>query len=343
MKRRIMRSMACVALAASAACVPAQGVDPVATMPDELLFDPGHFSYGVAAPIRSNGHEIRVTRGTSKVPIHLAWRLPSGEARDIALPEVVAQVAQAWVAHGRLVVQGWLNGALATEIDIYDAGSGKRVDRFWCYGAIGSFDGRRIAFVKFYPSHGSKSPESQYRMYDLARPPELNRPSYRRDDEASPADATRAGVALFPLAASEIDRDNFDVPEDRAHQQVSHFSWSPDGRELAWIDGQGGHAALIVVDTAGVVEPGRVIVHRAPVPRLDTLCSLSTKDDCFNAPAELIDVSFAVDGFSIAARALPGDAPRVTRIARSRLAVVEQARWQVDAGDDAPRARSETH
>jgi len=220
------------------------------------------------------------------------------------------------------------------EIDIYDVASGKLVDQFWCYGAVGSPDGRRIATVRFHPVHVA-SPESQYRVYDLARSPEQNRPSYRESEKAEVPDMWNAGVAIYPLSAHEIDRDNFDVPEDKAHQAVAHFSWSPDGRELAWIDGQGSRATLIVVDTSGGVEPGRVVVHRAPVPRLDDLCSLSTTDDCFNAPAELIDVAFAPDGYSIAARAHPGDVPRVTRMARARLAVVEQARWQVDA-DDAP-------
>jgi len=63
------------------------------------------------------------------------------------------------------------------------------------------------------------------------------------------------------------------------------------------------------------------------VSRRDTLCALRPEDDCFNAPAELIDLSFAREMVSIAVREHPEDAPRVFRIARSRLAVVEQARF----------------
>jgi hypothetical protein len=94
----------------------------------------------------------------------------------VDLPDEFAQVDQ--IQKGpddKAIVLGRATG-LVSEVAIIDIRKRSLLDHFWAYQPKSSPNGRWIAFVKFFPAHGAYLPEDQYRLYDLTRTPQENRP-----------------------------------------------------------------------------------------------------------------------------------------------------------------------
>lgn len=208
----------------------------------------------------------------------------------VELPDVLVQ-ATAVHRHGeRLLVTGWMNGALAGAVVVVDANDGRIVDHFWGYGVSVSPDASAIAFVRFHPSYFVTGTDSQVRLYRSADTPQAN----RREVPATWAGAGLAwqerdvGAAVYPLAAAERWRLNVEVPEASAHQRLSPLAWSPDGRRLAFLDGQGGKVRLVVAELPqDRTLPVRTSVHELERP--GPLCLAgSGVSGCPQAPAEAV-------------------------------------------------------
>ena len=257
----------------------------------ELTFDPPNAIYGVKKPIVSNGYEISVTPVTEKTNARVTIKSPSGQRQTIDLPQIVSQVANLWIFNNRLIVDGWTNGARLSEINIFDIKSGRVVDSFWCYRPTRSPDGGKIAFVKFFPAHFVEGWESQYFLYDLSKSREANHPTLTAVELTDAHIGNEiVGMQLYP----RVVRDNLFVPDNLAHHDFSRLIWSPNGKELAFIDAVNGHTSLVVIDTSQPLDDAkRVSVKVAPVPELQELCHVTDNADrCLNAADGGITMKF---------------------------------------------------
>lgn len=310
----LFRSAACLALCVPLLLLPhARAADAAATRSVKVgngLFQPA----SAELPARSWA-DLRAWIAKTGPALALHWRADGAAESVLALPEELAQVNGLYRHAGRLVVTGWMNGALATAVIIVDVAEGRLVDVFWGYGVSVAPDASAIAFVRFHPSHFVAGPEDQYRLYRTALAPEQNRADV-------PADWAAAGLAwrerdvgqpLYPLGRAERWRLNVDVPEPQAHRQRSPMQWSPDGRHLAWLDSQGSRLRLIVAEAGSVAGAERILVHELGRP--DLLCLGRADPACASVPTEGVSFRWPAQAVEIVVKP-PGRAPeRVRRIA----------------------------
>lgn len=299
---------------------------------DEEAFNPLHAHYGVQTPVTSQGFELRVVLPAEGKNTRVVAKSPQGESRRFDLSDQAAQVRKMWVVEGRLVVVSSTGGSSCDEVATFDLATGKTIDTFWAWSPAASPDGRRIAFELFYPAHFTQGTESQYRLYDVLASPTDNRPSYRRNqpngsDGFEPSDPV--GTAVYPLSPKELGRRNVLVPERRAHQSVSKLVWSPDGRNLAFVDAVGRLASLVVVDTTAAIRPGAVPTSSVRIPQLEVLCTVRSFENCVDAPPHRIQWRFDRDAIVVTAQA---ESPLSVTVPRQRLRAVPQARYG-DAAD----------
>jgi hypothetical protein len=252
---------------------------------------------------------------------------------DFELSRDALQVEKLWVIRDRLVAVSQVMGGGASEVASFDLATGRVVDVFLGYGLAVSPDGRRLAFQRFYPAHFARGTESQYRLYDVLASPAANRPSYKKGAPPQPTAQRLAemdktdpvGMAVYPLSARELGRPNVELPARHAHHGVSAMAWSPDGRELAFLDRVGGQTSLVLVDTSADIEPGRVPARFARLTHLDRPCNARSQDGCMSEPTDLFQLQF--EGDAIVARAASGERAETVRVSRHRLKPVPQARY----------------
>jgi hypothetical protein len=282
----------------------------------DRLFDPSNATY---RSFTQGGYQVKISADRSRA-LQVALTATGHETR-FSVPQEAAQIHRVRVAQGRLIVTGWTNGALANSVAIFDIRSGQLVDRFWAYAPSISPDSRYIAFSKFYPSHGIERWEDQYRLYDLARSPQENRPRLRQPVQGegnNPNEQIDVGLALFPLSAQELDRDWADIPEGDQHERASEFGWSPDSAELAVLDAHRGKVSVILTSLplAGKA-PTQVLV--APVPELNLRCGAGVRSACKVIPPDTVQLKVDKSGIRASLPAAVGQ-PQVD-IARARMTV----------------------
>lgn len=307
-----------IALAALGSAAAAQSsVDLAAgTVRAGKLFDPARASY---TPVQQAGYRIEARRTGST--LELAVTPPAGTAYVLALAPELAQLRQVLVAGDRLWAIGWMNGAGASDVSLYRAADGRLLDRFWAYQPLPSPDGRYVAFQKFHPSHFIDQWETQYRLYDAALAPAANRAALRTPLAGEPAgDAlVDVGLALYPLAPGELDRDASDLTPASAHSAGSGFAWSTDSRRVAFVDVQGGRARLV----SAALGTARPQVTAAPLPELGLLCAgapegracTSLSPDFVSLALGRADATLTVQRPGTAARRIGVPAGRFTTVA----------------------------
>lgn len=105
-------------------------------------------------------------------------------------------------------------------------------DSLWnrsaAYDAIVSPDGRYIAYVRFFPSHGAdENAEDRVRMYDLSGTASSNRPLRSSDPPIA-----EVGVPIYPILKDEASRGNMDLPDADVYSVVSSLHWKPDSSRV---------------------------------------------------------------------------------------------------------------
>jgi hypothetical protein len=268
-----------VLLGSAMAQAPAAGVEvDLATgrTSGAKLFAPAEASYRAVVVA---GHAVNVERDGRA--LRLAVRPPDATAFSVRLPDEVVQLSQVRVTGDKLLVLGYMNGSLATEVLLLDRRSGATLDRFWAYDATPSPDGRYVAFQRFYPSHFVEAWESKVRVYDTSAAPVANRPVLRASQAGDPGrDAlVDVGAAIYPVAAEEVERDPTDVAPQELHQLASPLTWSPDGKRLAFVDVQGRVARLVTSDVLPDGGTGRS-TRVAPLPELGAVCGAEAPSGC---------------------------------------------------------------
>jgi hypothetical protein len=290
------------------------GVDLVTgTTKGSKLFDP---EYAIYAPAEIGGYEIGVRRGPDG-SLSLQLAKPGAATLLVGLPSEVAQIRQLRAVGGKLVTTGWMNGSGAMAVAIVDIGSGKALDVLWGYDVSISPDSRYLAFRKFYPSHGVEQWESQYRIYDVTSSPELQRASRVIQSQSGSDGKVDVGLAVYPTAPGEVDRDPADLSNDEVHQALSPFAWSGDSRKLAFVDAQRGTARLVTVDMRAV-SAGRPGVQTATLAELGRVCSGEDARGCARYSPDHLRVQLGNRGVTVSHRA-PGHATRVISVAPSRF------------------------
>lgn len=228
----------------------------------------------------------------------------------LELPNEFAQVDQIRRVIGdKAVVLGWANSSVKA-VAILDLQRQSIIDHFWAYEPTLSPDGRWIAFIKFFPAHGVDSPESQYRLYDVAKTTTGNRP--RRPDRGTgaPDPVTEVGVSIYPLRASEIDRENVGVDDGTAHESASPFFWDADSSKLVFADAQAATMSIVMVS----MSPTASVQHKTWIVELRGKVDVCA-DDCTGVRLKSVHFSEATleTEFEqiIAGRKLPKTASRI--------------------------------
>ena len=301
----------------------APGIPVVALRTSGGLFDPE----AAALPSwEGDGESASVVRRDGGLALHI-----EGGGRPglrAALPEEMLQATGVFRSGQKLVVTGWMNGALAGVVAIVDARTAQIVDRFWGYAVSVSPDAAAVAFVRFHPSYLVTGSESQYRVYRTARSPAEN----RLDLPAGWATGERhvplrdVGQALYPLKRDERWRDNVEVPDALAHQRLSPLSWSADGRRLAFLDRQGESVSVVVAEWAGESTAHRVSVKAAVLADYSTLCTdrMTTAANCAHLPAEAMGFEWRTDALTVTAMTGGGSATHSLRVPQTLLRPVAE-------------------
>jgi len=269
-----------------------------ATVAGDRLFDPAQATY---LPAQQDGLQLSVRPQGRH--LELSAEDTNGASHRIVLPDEMAQLAQVRVNSRQIVAIGWINGSLASAVAVFDRSSGLLVDRFWAYAPSLSPDGHHIAFARFYPSHGIDVWEDQYRVYDLTRAPEANRPAARAAVPGAgdaPDPLVDVGAAVYPIKPAELNRDFADIPAGRAHERASAFFWSADSSLLGFVDAQAGHASLVVA-TVPLSGPVSDQTRVAALPELDNRCGLGgTRKSCVTIPTGAIRLTVSAGEVAVA-------------------------------------------
>jgi len=168
--------------------------------------------------------------------------LSTGKEQLVELPTEMAQVdAIDKGVDGKLVVRGMVNGS-TSEVAVIDLGAARVIDRFLCYLPAISYDGRYIAFIKFYPAHFAEGVEDHYMLYDLAIGPQQNRPSGARGD-----DWTNVGRCIYPPGVGNAESDNVGRPRETVHYSKSRLFWSPNREQLFFADESNSNSQVTLV------------------------------------------------------------------------------------------------
>lgn len=126
---------------------------------------------------------------------------------------------------GKLIVVGMQAGAVY-EVGIVDIVGSRVVDHFTCYIPAVSPNGRYVAYTKFFPPHGTPSPDDHAMLYDAGKSPSENRPLGVKLD-----DYIDVGFALYPVTSNR-ETDNVDVPPNSAHFLAGYYFWEDSDQFL---------------------------------------------------------------------------------------------------------------
>lgn len=236
-------------------------------------FDPLHQR---SVGYNSAGIKIASRRGTPDALVVAK----SGITTVIPLPEELAQVDSITGAGGsRVVVKGMVNGSGA-EIVVFDWKREKITDRFLCYLPEVSPGGRRVAFIKFYPTHSAIGID-HYMIYDVSQSAINNRPT-----GISAKDWVNTGKPIYPLGASNEPGDNLDKPLEVQYRSASRLFWSADGANLVFAVRVGTELSMV---WAKVSEGAAPEVKTVP---LDTrsVCDQTSHDDTRQCPVLVTEV-----------------------------------------------------
>jgi hypothetical protein len=204
----------------------------------------------------------------------------SGE-RLLSLPATLVQVdSLSWFGDDRLTVLGMANSSISA-IVVVDVHQAKVIDYFLGLDPVISPDGRYIAFVRFYPSHGIESAEDRVRIYDLAQSASSNRPV--KSPGAAPS--MEVGRPVYPLLPDEAARFNTDRPEEDAYHRISDFEWSSDSRSFAFGMTHGAHEMDVVLGS----------------PADDTVSTASVSSECGSSCESLriTKIQFSATGIAM--------------------------------------------
>ncbi|MFZ5548841.1 MAG: hypothetical protein ACOZJX_09120 [Pseudomonadota bacterium] len=272
----------------------------------DKLFDPAGAQY---SPFSELGYRVEVVKEGKRIDVLLSER----RQLRLRIPDEVAQIHRIRIGNDRVIVSGWMNGALATCVAAFDLKSGGLVDKFWGYAPSISPDARFIAFVKFFPSHGVERWEDQYRLYDLLKSPQENRlPLLADSDSAVGNQQVEVGQVLYPLRLKEANRRWYDIREGDQHQRAAHFGWSKNSREVAILDTYQGRvtAVLVSVPINGKM-PSSVLV--APVVALNLRCSPGNVSSCTSIPPESVELTLDEVGLRVKSHATASSSPVLIR------------------------------
>jgi hypothetical protein len=197
----------------------------------------------IAVQTHRNGVDVRVIGTISALSLAISQK--GAAERSVALPRIVSQVGSlVWSPEGRVVALGMVNSSLSV-ITVTDIGRAQIDDYFFGYDPTLSPNGRYIAFVRFFPTHGISGVEDRARLYDLTQTAEWNRPVHRASDSAQ----MEVGIPMYPVIPNEGERSNIDRPDVDAWHRVSDFRWSTDSNRVAFGMLHGAHELDVVLAT----------------------------------------------------------------------------------------------
>jgi hypothetical protein len=167
-------------------------------------------------------------KGTSPISVVLER---GGTRKTVTLPSEFSQVVSARLYKpDRLIVAGMVNGD-ASEVVIFDLQKVSVADHFLCYSPSISPNGRYVAFVKFYPTHGDSDVEDHYMLYDASSSPDQNRPV------GIPHHPSVVGRVLFPAGVNNRPDDNVDLNGRPTHRMASdNFFWNNQSTLFVFAD-----------------------------------------------------------------------------------------------------------
>ena len=130
------------------------------------------------------------------------------------------------------------------------------------------------------------------------------------------------GMALYPLAPGELDREADDVTPGTAHGAVSGFAWSADSTRLGFVDAQGGQARVVTIRMP-MAGARRLATRTSVVPELGALCGPAGGPAGCAALAP-DHVRLDLDGPDVQLTvARPGTAPRVITLPAARFTAAD--------------------
>lgn len=161
----------------------------------------------------------------------------------VRLPDELAQIdrIQAGV-NDMLLVKGMVNGS-GSEVVLIDTRASRSVDSFLCYLPEFSPDGRWIAFIKFYPTHGVDG-EDHYMVYDPTRTASQNRPP-----GIGVIDRINVGLSVFPKKGQNAEYDNLHGNEESIRSS-SRLIWAQDSSAFVFAVRRGASSYLILTSIA---------------------------------------------------------------------------------------------
>jgi hypothetical protein len=195
---------------------------------------------------RDSNVAISVTRQGKQLALAVQ---PTGLPQSVVqMPWGFAQVDQISMGPvGKAIIRGWGSSAVEEAV-ILDYSSQRLIDDFWGYDLNVSPNGRWIALTRFYAPHGSDVPiDDKYRIYDVAQSASWNRPSRPGYYKGGTPTLIEVGRPVYPLKATEIYRDSFDIQDGSEHQSASRFFWTADSGTLLFADSQQGLMSVVMV------------------------------------------------------------------------------------------------
>ena len=234
-------------------CVCAGGVEPKG-IPPQKLYDPAN-----QRPQEVRRGDLAVSLAGKSESFQLNVTSGSAATQSVALPRRFEQVNNLrWSADGRLLVQGMFNSS-GDIVAVVNLATLSVDDEFLGYGVTPSPDGRYLAFVRFFPTHGIQGVEHRIRLYDLTESAAQNRPIH------SPLDGAEfeVGAPIYPILTKESKRANTEVSGTDAYHLVSEFRWSSDSTRFSFGVEHGTHELYAVV-----AYPGRRAVVSANISRV---------------------------------------------------------------------------
>jgi hypothetical protein len=177
----------------------------------------------------------------SSDPDRLAVQTETGGRTTIALPEEVGQVDSiSGLQDSQAAVIGMVNGSVS-EVIIIDWRKTIIIDKFLCYLPAVSPDGRKIAFIKFYPPHGSDfAPRAHYMIYDAIKGESSNRSA-----EAHANVSVDVGTTIFPKNMENHPSDNVGKSSEPTYEHASLLYWSTDSANLIFAVSTGPDVSIV--------------------------------------------------------------------------------------------------
>ncbi|MCE4538925.1 hypothetical protein LXT12_16865 [Pelomonas sp. P7] len=213
----------------------------------------------------------------------------TGPSTEFSVPTTVANITSVWKLGELVIALGEVVPSRGyQEIDIFDSRTGQLLDAFWGYNMSVSPDRTKVAFVRPFPITGVEGVESQYMLFNLAKP--------RRDQRELDDRRMNAGEQIYP----SVVRPNVNVSPLEAHTLASTLKWSPDGQELVFLDVVSSQVYLTMISPFSSSR-GKNITSRRLIPELNKLCMVNASNDCINSPPNQIDLSFRSQEIQIAA------------------------------------------